>query len=136
LVPEEFKPREAVDTVVIGWINTREAARAVADALPLLRRATSTRIVCVREAFASTARIAGLADIAAHLGRHGASVSFAGVVEEPRDAATIILEQAHSFSADLIVTGAYGHSRLREWILSGVTRDLINQSDIPLLMAH
>jgi nucleotide-binding universal stress UspA family protein len=45
-------------------------------------------------------------------------------------------QEAHRFSADLIVTGGYGHSRLREWILGGVTRHLINQSDIPLLMAH
>ena len=54
----------------------------------------------------------------------------------PEAAATIILEEAHRFSEDLIVTGGYGHSRLREWILGGVTRHLINRSDIPLLMAH
>ena len=78
----------------------------------------------------------GLADIAAHLDRHGVRVSFSGAFSAQRDTATTILEEAHRVSADLIVSGGYGHSRLREWILGGVTRDLINQSDIPLLMAH
>jgi nucleotide-binding universal stress UspA family protein len=136
LLPKQFKSWEAIDTVIIGWINTREAARAIAEALPLLRLATSTRIVCVEEPAASTQRMMGLADIAAHLDRQGVRVSFNGAFSAQRDAATIILEEAHRFSADLIVTGGYGHSRLREWILGGVTRHLINQSDIPLLMAH
>jgi nucleotide-binding universal stress UspA family protein len=78
----------------------------------------------------------GPADIAAHLDRQGVRVSFNGAFSAQRDAATIILEEAHRFSADLIVTSGYGHSRLREWILGGVTRHLINQSDIPILMAH
>ena len=136
LLPEQFKSREAIDTVIIGWINTREAARAIAEALPLLRLATSTRIVCVEEPAASPRRMVGLADIAAHLDRQGVRASFNGAFSAQRDAATIILEEAHRFSADLIVTGGYGHSRLREWILGGVTRHLITQSDIPLLMAH
>ena len=136
LLPEQFKSREAIDTVIIGWVNTREAARAIAEALPLLRLATSTRIVCVEEPAASPRRMMGPADIAAHLDRQGVRVSFNGAFSAQRDAATIILEEAHRFSADLIVTGGYGHSHLREWILGGVTRHLINQSDIPLLMAH
>jgi nucleotide-binding universal stress UspA family protein len=122
--------------VIIGWINTREATRAIAEALPLLRLATSTRIVCIEEPAASAQRIMGLADIAAHLDRQGVRVSFNGASSAQRDAATAILEEAHTLSADLIVTGGYGHSRLREWILGGVTRHLINRSDIPLLMAH
>jgi len=136
LLPEQFKSRKAIDTVIIGWVNTREAARAIAEALPLLRLATSTRIVCVEEPAASPRRMMGLADIAAHLDRQRVRVSFNGAFSAQRDAATIILEEAHRFSADLIVTGGYGHSRLREWILGGVTRHLINRSDIPLLMAH
>ncbi len=136
LLPEQFKSREAIDTVIIGWVNTREAARAIAEALPLLHLATSTRIVCVEEPAASPRRMMGLADIAAHLDRQRVRVSFNGAFSAQRDAATIILEEAHRFSADLIVTGGYGHSRLRESILGGVTRHLINQSDIPLLMAH
>jgi nucleotide-binding universal stress UspA family protein len=136
LLPEHCKSREAIETVIIGWINTREAARAVAEALPLLRLATSARIVCAEEPAAPARRMMGLADIAAHLDRQGVRVSFNGVLSAQGDAATIILEEAHRFSADLIVTGGYGHSRLREWILGGVTRHLINQSDVPLFMAH
>ena len=116
LLPEQFKSREAINTVIIGRINTREAARAITEALPLLRLATSTRIVCVEEPAASPRRMMGLADIAAHLDRQGVRVSFNGAFSAQRDAATIILEEAHRFSADLIVTGGYGHTRLREWI--------------------
>jgi nucleotide-binding universal stress UspA family protein len=136
LLPEQFKSRDAIDTVIIGWINTREATRAIAEALPLLRLATSTRVVCVEEPGASARRIVGLADIAAHLDRHGVRVSFNEAFSAHHDAGAIILEEAHRFSADLIVTGGYGRSRLREWILGGVTRHLINQSDVPLLIAH
>ena len=71
LLPEQFKSREAIDTVIIGWVNTREAARAIAEALPLLRLATSTRIVCVEEPAASPRRMMGPAEIAAHLDRQG-----------------------------------------------------------------
>ena len=105
LLPEQFKSREAIDTVIIGWVNTREAARAIAEALPLLRLATSTHIVCVEEPAASPRRMMGPADIAAHLDRQGVRVSFNGAFSAQRDAATIILEEAHRFSADLIVAG-------------------------------
>ena len=99
---------EAIDTVIIGWVNTRQAARAIAEALPLLRLATSTRIVCVVEPTAPPRRIMGLADGAADLDRHGVRVSFNGPFSAQRDAATIILEEAHRFSADFIVAGGYG----------------------------
>jgi hypothetical protein len=105
LLPEQFKSREAIDTVIIGWINTREAARAIGEALPLLRLAASTRIVCIEEPAASARLIVGLAEIAARLDRQGVRLSFNGAFSTQRDAAMIILEEAHRFSADLIVTG-------------------------------
>jgi nucleotide-binding universal stress UspA family protein len=136
LVPEKIKPREALRTVVIGWVNAREAARAVAEALPLLRLATATHLVCVQENAAGAGPAMALSDIAAHLDRQGVTVNVKMISGALRDAAGAILEEAHRVSADLIVTGTYGHSRLREWILGGATRELIGQSDIPLLMAH
>ncbi|HLW90925.1 MAG TPA: universal stress protein [Roseiarcus sp.] len=134
--PEKIGPREAIRTVVIGWVDAREAARAVAEALPVLRAATATHLLSIEEADASGKRLPALAAIAAHLDRHGVTVNINMMSDAPRGAAAAILEEAHRVSADLIVTGAYGHSRLREWILGGATRDLIEQSDIPLLMAH
>jgi nucleotide-binding universal stress UspA family protein len=136
LVPEKIKPREAIRTVVIGWLNAREAARAIAEALPLLRLATATHLVCVEEDAAGAGPAMALFDIAAHLDRHGVTVNVKMISDAPRDAAEAMLKEAHRVSADLIVAGAYGHSRLREWILGGATRELIGRSDIPLLMAH
>lgn len=136
LVPEAVKPRKAIGTVVVGCINSREAARATAEALPFLRLATSIHVVCVDESAEGVGRAIALSDVAAHLDRHGAVVNVDVISDAPRGATTAILDEARRVSADLIVTGAYGHSRLREWILGGVTRELIAQSDILLLMAH
>jgi nucleotide-binding universal stress UspA family protein len=135
LIPEGVKLREAIRTIVIGWVDAPEAARAVAEALPLLRLATSTHVVCVDESAPSVAAIE-LSDIAAHLVRHGVTTNVSSISDAPYDAAAAILAEASRVSADLIVTGAYGHSRLREWIFGGATHDLIAQSEIPLLMAH
>src|SRR5579872_875333 len=71
LAPEGVKPREAMRTIVIGWVNAREAARAVAEALPLLQRAGLTEIVCVEEGATGLDRALARSDIAAHLDRHG-----------------------------------------------------------------
>jgi nucleotide-binding universal stress UspA family protein len=136
LAPEGVRPRDAIRTIVIGWVNTSEAARAVAEALPLLQRAGLTEIVCVEEGATGVDRALARSDIAAHLDRHGVAVNISMISDATRDAAAAILDKAHRVSADLIVTGAYGHSRFREWILGGVTHDLIARSDIPLLMAH
>ena len=136
LAPPGVKPRDAIRTIVIGWVNARESARAIAEALPLLQQAELTEVVCVEERAAGLDRALARADIAAHLARHGVPVNINMVCDEQRDAATTILTNAHRVSADLIVIGAYGHSRLREWVLGGVTRDLIARSDIPLLLAH
>ena len=136
LAPEGVRPRRAIQNIVIGWIDSREAARALAEAMPLLRLATSAQIVSVDESATSEDGEIQLADVAAHLHRHGVIANVEVISEAPLGAADAILQAAHRASADLIVTGAYGHSRLRESILGGVTRDLIEQSDIPLLMAH
>jgi len=136
LVPPGVKPREAIRTVLVGWVDAREAARAVAEALPLMTAATTTELVSVEEP--DDGLLGGaeaLADIATHLARHGVTVR-ARVLASDRAAAGALLEEAHRVSADVIVTGAYGHSRLREWILGGVTRDLIEASDLPIFMAH
>ncbi|MDQ0391049.1 universal stress protein [Labrys monachus] len=136
LVPRGVKPRARIETAMIGWVDTREAARAVAEALPLLRLATKTELVGVQEP--AKGRLGGgeaMADIATHLARHGIETTVT-VVPPGENVAAALLDRAHHISADLIVAGAYGHSRFREWILGGATQDLIRTSDLPLLMAH
>lgn len=136
LVPPGNKPRDAVKSVLVGWVDTREAARAIAEALPLLVIASQVHLVTIAEP--DKGRFGGteaMADIAAHLHRHGVQVSVDALAASDKPAA-VLLSKAHRVSADVLVTGAYGHSRIREWLLGGVTNDLIKIADIPLLMAH
>ena len=121
--------------VIVGWKDTREARRAVADALPLLRLA---REVCVLEIAAESELVdalVGVGDVARWLQRHGVRAT-AEVTASADGSPGALLAWAQSRSADLIVAGAYGHSRLREWAFGGMTRELINQSDCCSLLSH
>jgi len=136
LIPPGLKARDAIRTIMVGWVDTREAARAITEAMPLLRLATTVHLLGVREYASEAAALASLSDIAAHLARHGVKTSINVKHASDKSVANALLDQAHRVSADLIVAGAYGHSRLREWLLGGATRELLELSDIPLLMAH
>lgn len=123
--------------VLIGWNASREAARAVNDALPLIAAAEAATVLAVnpRPGPAGHGDEPG-ADIGRHLARHGLKVQVEhGVAPEISDA-DAILNRAAELSADLLVVGAYGHSRLRELMLGGVTRTLLAQMTVPVLMAH
>lgn len=122
-----------VRSVLVAWRNTRESARALAAALPFLKAATQTRIIMV-DAPVPTKEQAK--DLVKHLGRHGIKAEIAAIEMENVVVSEALLNEAHKMGADLIVMGAYGHSRLREWILGGTTREMIEKSDLPLLMAH
>lgn len=136
LVPPASKPRQAIKTVLIGWIDSREASRAIAEALPLLVTASQVHLVTYQgDADGSFGGAEAMSDIAAHLHRHGAQPTVT-VLTRGEDVGAALLAEAHRVSADLIVAGAYGHSRFREWLLGGATYDLIAQSDLPILMAH
>lgn len=117
--------------VVVGWKNTREARRAVLDALPFLKRASEVLVVSVDDGAGSegqdTLSLLQAHDVSAIRVRHdarGASVSEA------------LVEAAAEHGADLIVAGAYGHGRLREWVFGGVTRDLLSYAPLCCLMSH
>lgn len=136
LVPPGQPPRQPIRTVLVGWADGRQAARAVAEALPLLRLASLVKVVTVDEVDAEGQdESMDLSDIATYLARHGVETTV-DVRPVERDVSTTLLREAHRMSADLIVVGAYGHSRFREWILGGTTVELLEKSDIPLLMAH
>jgi nucleotide-binding universal stress UspA family protein len=136
LLPPGAALRSPIATVLIGWTDTRQSARAVAEALPLIAGAAHVHIVTVREK--AHGRMGGaeiLADISAHLARHGVEVT-AAVLDTQTTPSDALLDEAKRISADLIVVGAYGHSRFREWVLGGVTADLLDSAPVPLLMAH
>jgi nucleotide-binding universal stress UspA family protein len=120
----------AAKCVVIGWKDSREARRAVWDSLPLLRESKEVLIVSVDP------EEHGAKDVAAHLGCHGVQAS---TLHRPPSAAGIaddLVGIAQQQGADLIVCGAYGHSRAREWVLGGVTHDLLDHSPLCVLMSH
>ena len=116
-------------SVLIAWKDTAEARRAVADALPLLRKATDVTVVEIVEEQANRpAALSRVKDVAAWLSRHGVNAS-EQVPEECGEAGALLERIASEVGAGVIVAGAYGHSRLREWIVGGVTRRLVNPSN-------
>ena len=124
-----------LNRVLLAWKDTRETRRAAADALPLLRKAS---YVCVAE-MADEADLAGarrrLADVAGWLDKHGVKAECLGTAstgDDPKRLNAIADEQ----EADLIVAGAYGHGRLREWALGGVTRILLGQAGRAAFVSH
>ena len=118
--------------VVVAWKDTREARRAVHDALPFLSRADGVRIVVVGPG----AHQEGAEDVAAYLSGHCVSVTTHLLPKPAVGASEEILRFAQREHADLVVMGAYGHSRLREWILGGATRDILQTMSVCCLMSH
>ena len=137
VVPEGSSATLPPRRVVIAWKPTREASRAVADAMPLLRMAESVDVVVIDPDISeATHGDEPGADIAAHLARHGLKVN---VITRPAmnfSVAYALLDHARQVGADLLVAGGYGHSRLREAVLGGTTRELLQTTHLPVLFAH
>jgi len=135
LPPSGTRPR--VRRILVAWNAGREAARAVADALPLLVRAEAVEVLVVdhERRAASHGQEPG-ADIARHLSRHGARVEVRQLSSGGEDVGRLLLSQAAAFGADLLVMGAYGHSHLREWVFGGVTRTVLHEAGFPVLMSR
>jgi nucleotide-binding universal stress UspA family protein len=118
---------------VVAWKDTREARRAVSDALPLLSRSTSVVIVEVREHQEGRPT---LGDAKVFLERHGVQARTELLPAGDLSAAGQIFDFASRNGADLIVAGAYGHSRLTEWVFGGVTREILSGCSLPCLLSH
>ena len=123
--------------VTIAWNAGGEAARAVNDALPILAGAQAVDVVTVNpsEAPFGHGEEPG-ADIALHLARHGVKVEVQRIDTRDLDVANAILSHVADRGSDLLVMGAYGHSRLRELVLGGVTRTILHDMTVPVLIAH
>jgi len=125
VVPDTSSWRD-LRSVPIAWKDTPEARRAIADALPMLRQAEDINVVEILEDDVNRpAALSGVNDVVAWLSRHGL-VASGQMPAECGDAARQLDRIASEIGAGLVVAGAYGHSRLREWILGGVTKRLIN----------
>lgn len=124
--------------VLVAWDGTREAARALHDALPLLiGKAETVTIMTVRDDEGDFARDApALARLVQHLSRHGLRASHERTVRGDVPVADLLLSRASDLDIDLIVAGAYHHSQFREALVGGVSRDLLDHMTVPVLMAH
>jgi nucleotide-binding universal stress UspA family protein len=133
-VPVLAVPANASDalgrTVLVGWNGSREAARAVHDALPLLRAAKVVVLCAVGEQAEASLEAA-----TAMLRRHGVAVQPLRVDEPDGNAGAILLAQAAARAADLLVMGAYGHTRLREMVFGGATRHVLREATLPVLFS-
>jgi nucleotide-binding universal stress UspA family protein len=124
-----------LERVLVLWDGSRPATRAIADALPFLRRAKAIDIVAVSGERGRGSELVGT-NMARHLARHGLAVELKRVSAGSVDVPSAIRSQIAETGADFIVMGGYGHSRLREFILGGVTRTILTSSTIPALMSH
>ena len=135
-VPPEGPPPENYDTILVAWQDTREAARAISDAMPFLTAAKSVIVALVDEGGpAEQQGVEPGADVARHLDRHGVNVEVRHVEGWSRTS-DAILNEAGKSGADMIVMGGYGHSRFREWILGGTTREILSAAGVPVLVTH
>jgi nucleotide-binding universal stress UspA family protein len=122
--------------VVIGWKDTREARRAVRDALPFLDEATRVIVVEICESGEEGAAQEHIDDVARYLTRHRISGGLRVILHQEGSPAAQLIRLAQDEGADLLVAGAYGHSRLGEWMFGGMTRDLLARSPFCCLMSH
>jgi len=124
------------DTVVLAWRNSREAARAVSEAMPILTKAKQVIVAMATEDGPpeEEGSMPG-ADISRYLTRHGANVELRTLAKW-NHVGEALLNEVERAGADLLVMGGYGHSRFREWVLGGATRDILTRAEIPVLIAH
>lgn len=121
--------------VLVAWDGGREATRAVNDALPLLERAHAVTVLTINPSKGRHGERPG-ADLGLHLARHGIRVDVAHIEARDLSVGDALLSRAADDGADLLVMGAYGHSRMREWVLGGATRQILGEMTVPVFMSH
>lgn len=133
-VPSGYRGEEIGQSVIIGWSSSREAARAVHDALPLMAKGAKVAIVSVSSG--DTSQSADTSQLASALDRHGLSVEVVERHAAKRDVAEILEREALERGADLIVTGAFGHSRIYDFVVGAVTLALMKSAKVPVLFSR
>jgi nucleotide-binding universal stress UspA family protein len=125
------------ERVLVAWNASREATRAVNDALPILQQASQVTVLAInpRGGVSGDGDVPG-ADLALHLSRHGVNAEASWVPADDIAVAALLLSRACDVQADLIVMGGYGHSRVREIVLGGTTREILKTMTVPTLLSH
>lgn len=122
--------------IAIGWNGTPEAMRAIRAALPLIADADAVEVIVVDPSVRGAEEAGPGASVATYLARHGAKVEVTIAARVSGSIGETLLGRASEWGADLLVMGGYGHSRLRERVLGGVTRDILHEAKLPVLMAR
>lgn len=136
VLPERLRARPFdLKTIMVAWDFSRAAARAIADAIPILEKAREVRIVTVTNEKVIDSKHSA-EELAKNLSRHGIDVVLDKVDAAGRPIGQVLETHAASCSADILVMGAYGHSRFREFILGGATKSLLSKPPIPILFSH
>jgi nucleotide-binding universal stress UspA family protein len=136
LLPTRKSAKAAFDRILVAWNGSRESARALAEALPYLRKAKEAVVVVIDETSATEGQAIVGKDAINHLRHHGITAVLHRAIVRDNDIAATLIAEARRLKSDLIVMGGYGHSRLREWLLGGATYKLLHKSPVPLLIAH
>ena len=137
LVPGALGPTglAKLETITVAWDFSRPAARALADAIPILRKAKRVRVVTVtNEKKIETTR--SHEQLAKHLARHDIKISLEQIDAENRAVGDVLISDIKSSDSDLLVMGAYGHSRTREFVLGGATRTMLARPPVPVFLSH
>jgi nucleotide-binding universal stress UspA family protein len=124
-----------IKKILIAWRPTREASRAIHDAMPLLQKAESVEIVVYDDDADQDARHRRRV-LTDHLWHHGINARCVAIDSRGVDIASLILSHSDNIGADLVIAGGYGHSRFVEWVLGGVTRGLLAEAKVPILLSH
>ncbi len=133
VIASESVPREGIQTIVVGWNETPEAARALGAALPLLEQAREIHIVSIEES--ATGGQDALTELASRLAWHGVAAEVE-LIKGHKSASRELINVVRRLSADLLVVGAFGRGPFREAVFGGVTRALIEGADLPVFMLH
>ncbi len=134
-VPYIQKAPFKLNRVMVCWDGSRPATRAIADAMPLLERSERVEVAIVANERGKQQEIEGV-DMGQHLARHGLNVELHHITRGGMDVADALLSHAADADVDFIVMGGYGHSRLREFVLGGVTNSILRSMTVPVLMSH
>jgi nucleotide-binding universal stress UspA family protein len=134
VVPYIGVPARLGRTVMVAWKETCETARAVAAAMPMLRDAERVHIATWGKEQVLEGR--RMADLVHYLGKHGVNATLHRNGAETDSIGEYILSSAADLGADMLLMGAYGHSRAREWVLGGATRTILESMTLPVLMSH
>ncbi|HMF76662.1 MAG TPA: universal stress protein [Bryobacteraceae bacterium] len=136
LVADQKPFEQGFEHAIIAWNRSREAARAVAEALPYLTKSRAVTVVEIEQGASPEMPAKRGDELVRYLHHHGISASIKVANELVLDTSSALLEVIGEQKADLVVMGAYGHSRLREWLLGGVTYKLLRKSPVSLVIAH